>query len=296
MTDAASWVDGVLQHRQPMEPITTDVVDHLRSMPAVRAVVFDVYGTLVISGSGDVGSADESSHDSKIEAAMRASGLTPLPDQIPTANELHDQIRQLNADRQSANCPKPEVDIVDAWRRTLAQRGIESRGNASKCLVDLASNYEAMANPTWPMPGATDLLGRLKNAGFPLGIISNAQVFTPPLVEDLLVEKHLVSGGFDLNLCIFSNRFRQAKPGPRLFDVLREGLARRGILPHEAIYVGNDMLNDIWAASQAGLRTAWFAGDKRSCRPRADDPRCRSLRPDVVLTNLMQLLECLEIK
>jgi putative hydrolase of the HAD superfamily len=129
-----------------------------------------------------------------------------------------------------------------------------------------------------------------------MGIVSNAQVFTPCLVEDLLVGKSLTAGGFDLDLCIFSNRFRQAKPGPRLFDVLREGLTRRGILPHEAVYVGNDMLNDVWAASQAGLQTAWFAGDARSCRRREDDPRCRSLRPNVVLTNLVQLIECLEIK
>ena len=65
---------------------------------------------------------------------------------------------------------------------------------------------------------------------------------------------------------------------------------------HDAIYVGNDMLNDVWAASQAGMQTAWFAGDARSCRRREDDPRCRSLRPDVVLTSLMQLLQCLGIK
>jgi putative hydrolase of the HAD superfamily len=73
-------------------------------------------------------------------------------------------------------------------------------------------------------------------------------------------------------------------------------LARREIPPSEAIYVGNDMLNDVWAASQAGFRTAWFAGDARSCRRREDDPRCRSLRPDLVLTSLLQLLECLDIK
>ena len=30
----------------------------------------------------------------------------------------------------------------------------------------------------------------------------------------------LEDGGFDLDLCFFSNRYRQAKPGPRLFEVL----------------------------------------------------------------------------
>ena len=139
------------------------------------------------------------------------------------------------------------------------------------------------------------LLDRLAGA-LPMGIVSNAQVFTIPLVENLLGNRDLKSGGFDLDLCIFSNRFRQAKPGPRLFDVLRDALQRRGISPPEAIYVGNDMLNDVWAASQAGLKTAWVAGDKRSCRRRLDDPRCQSLRPDLVLTSLLPLLDCLQIR
>ena len=128
-----------------------------------------------------------------------------------------------------------------------------------------------------------------------MGIVSNAQVFTPALIEDLCGEVSLEDAGFDLDLSLFSNRFRQSKPGPRLFDVLLESLARRKILPQEAIYVGNDMLNDVYAASVAGLRTAWFAGDARSCRPRADDDRCQNLQPDLVLTNLLELPNCLRL-
>ena len=99
-----------------------------------------------------------------------------------------------------------------------------------------------------------------------------------------------------MDLCVFSYRYRQAKPGPRLFEVLQRALEQRGLAPDETLYVGNDMLNDVWAASQAGLKTAWFAGDRRSCRARTDDARCQSLRPDLVLTELVQLLQCLEIK
>ncbi len=296
MIESSDWVHAVLNHRQPLEPLETNVVAELQSLRSVRAVVFDVYGTLVISGSGDVGSADTSGEDSKIGEAMAAVGIVPQAERMPTVAELHEQIKRMNDLRRDEKCPKPEVDIVEAWRKTLENRQAKFQGNATKCVVQLAAEYEARANPTWPMPGAAELLSRLKEAGIPLGIVSNAQVFTPFLVENLLADQSLQRGGFDSDLCIFSNRFRQAKPGPRLFDALREGLARRGILPHEAIYVGNDMLNDVWAASQAGMRTAWFAGDARSCRPREDDPRCRGLRPDIVLTSLTQLLQCLPIE
>jgi putative hydrolase of the HAD superfamily len=295
MLDPPPWADGVLKNRQPMDPIETDVVAELQSLRSIRAVIFDVYGTLLISGSGDVGSADETDRGSHIGDALAAVGIFPSLEAIPPLKMLHGQIRLLNEGRRGATCPKPEVDINEAWRRVFERSELEISDETMR-IVRLAAEYEGRANPTWPMPGAVELLSQLKQGGYPMGIVSNAQVFTLPLVEDLLEEKSLASDGFDLDLCIFSNRFRQAKPGPRLFDELREALARREILPSQAVYVGNDMLNDVWAASQAGFRTAWFAGDARSCRRREDDPRCRSLRPDVVLKSLLQLLECVDIK
>ena len=277
-----------------MAPQQTDVIAESNPLPNIKAVIFDVYGTLIISGSGDVGSADESDHSDRILQSLEAVGLAEDLSEPPTADRIRDEIHRMNQSRVSDACPKPEVDIVEVWRRVLEGCGLQRASQSVDKVVRLAAEYESRANPTYPMPGSEALLSELISRGYRMGIVSNAQVFTPPLVEDLLPEKNLDSG-FDLDLCFFSNRFRQSKPGPRLFDALRESLDRRGILPQEAVYVGNDMLNDVWAASQAGLRTAWFAGDRRSLRPRGDDPRCRSLRPDVVLTSPMQLLDCLQI-
>ncbi|MEM8666603.1 MAG: HAD family hydrolase [Planctomycetota bacterium] len=291
MIDQMEWMKAVVDCRQPMNQQTTSVEPQLSRLTGIRAVIFDVYGTLVISGSGDVGSVDATPHDQALGSALEAVGL-PTSGGI-TVENLHRQIAALNAARKNAQCPKPEVDIVEAWRMTLSDAQVEC---PIETVVRLACQYEARANPTWPMPGAAELLDSLRAAKTPSGIVSNAQIFTIPLVLDLLDAEDLPAAGFDLDLCVFSNRYRQAKPGPRLFDVLREALTRQGIRSNEAIYVGNDMLNDVWAASQAGLRTAWFAGEQRSCRARADDPRCQSLQPDVVLTSLMQLLQCIELQ
>lgn len=291
MIDQMEWMKAVVDCRQPMNQQTTSVEPQLSRLTGIRAVIFDVYGTLVISGSGDVGSVDATPHDQALGSALEAVGL-PTSEGL-TVENLHRQIAALNAARKNEQCPKPEVDIVEAWRMTLSDAQVEC---PIETVVRLACQYEARANPTWPMPGAAELLDSLRAAKTPSGIVSNAQIFTIPLVLDLLDAEDLPAAGFDLDLCVFSNRYRQAKPGPRLFDVLREALTRQGIRSNEAIYVGNDMLNDVWAASQAGLRTAWFAGEQRSCRARADDPRCQSLQPDVVLTSLMQLLQCIELQ
>jgi len=70
MDNNKGWTASVISRRQPMEPIATDTRPQLQVIPSVRAVIFDVYGTLVISGSGDVGSADSSSNESHVAAAM----------------------------------------------------------------------------------------------------------------------------------------------------------------------------------------------------------------------------------
>jgi putative hydrolase of the HAD superfamily len=135
------------------------------------------------------------------------------------------------------------------------------------------------------MPGLADTLCRLKAAGFPLGIVSNAQFFTPLLFPAFLNESP-AAAGFSPDLCVYSFREGEAKPSPHLFHRAAAGLAAIGIRPGETLYTGNDMLNDIWAAKEAGLRTALFAGDGRSLRLRENDPRCAELKPDFILKSL----------
>lgn len=287
--DETPWIEAVLRNRERLNPIPTEIPAALNELPAIRAVLFDVYGTLVVSGSGDVGTASEDSEGDALADAYRAVGWGDVKN-LPTVQQLHQTIRSANAMSGHAST-KPEVDIVEIWRTALRESGNSKRASQTASVVRLAAEYESRANPTWPMPGATELLRALHRQGIPMGVVSNAQAFTTILVRDL-TGTSLELSGFDLDLCILSYRFREAKPSPLLFEQAVAGLDRRGIAPASALYVGNDMLNDVWAASQAGLRTAWFTGDARSCRERRDEARCRSLRPDVVLSELNQVLEC----
>ena len=81
-----------------------------------------------------------------------------------------------------------------------------------------------------------------------------------------------------------------AKPSPRIFDAARRRLSAMGIQPRHALFVGNDMRNDVLPAHRAGFKTALFAGDKRSLRRRKNDPDCRNAAPDLVLTDFNQLI------
>ena len=144
------------------------------------------------------------------------------------------------------------------------------------------------------MPGCRDCLESLRESGFYLGLVSNAQFFTPELFPALLDAK-LCDLGFRDELLLFSYHSQHAKPGPLMFERARETLARLGVDSGATLYIGNDMLNDVYAASQVGFRTALFAGDDRSLRLRREDSRLAGISPDLVLTDLRQLLQCLPL-
>jgi len=93
-------------------------------------------------------------------------------------------------------------------------------------------------------------------------------------------------------LQFYSYRTGHAKPGLVLHRMAAEALGRRGIRPADAVYVGNDMLNDVYPAAQLGFRTALFAGDARSLRLHQGDPRLDGLAPDLVLNDLGELIGC----
>ncbi|MBB3206893.1 putative hydrolase of the HAD superfamily [Rhodopirellula rubra] len=288
----------VIDNRRILEPLATDMQPRLSRLDGIRVVVLDVYGTLVISGSGEVGTAEdkrETEDDSNpvtdpISIAASAAGVTNLG-QLPTMQRVRARIERVNQSRLFETNPRPEIEILDIWRAEWVEAGRPDIASDPPLVCEIAARVESIANPTWPMPGAADALQTLHARGLLLGIVSNAQVFTIPLVEDLIGGP--LESCFELNLCHFSNRYRASKPGPLMFDRLVRELARRNIAPEQAVYVGNDMLNDVFAAKNAGLKTALFAGDARSLRLRQDHASCADLSSDVVMTSWNHLVECL---
>ena len=286
------------RHAHPLTPIPTEQQARLTRLPAIRAVLFDVYGTLFVSASGDIASSDGQARSQALTEALEAIGFPIDRNTAERAAEvLVDAITRTHKQLKDRGLEYPEVDIrsiVLEVLEYLRARGFgREKPNRALCEA-LAVEFECRSNPTWPMPGLARTLRRLKERDVLLGIVSNAQFFTPLLFPALL-DRNLELLGFDPDLCVWSYRLLEAKPSPRLFRRALEVLIRRAVKPEHVLYVGNDRLNDIWPAVQAGTKTALFAGDSRSFRPREGDPRIRDVREDVLLTDLRQLMDVLGI-
>ena len=287
----------------PLEPQPTDTSADLRELSGIRAVLFDIYGTLVISGSGDVGVNAAAGRAGAFVDALAAVTLK-LPRDV-SGDEGVDQLRKVIEDHHAAarseGVDYPEVEIREVWQHALDLLGVSVpdvdvgtvlKPESSPTVARLAVEYEARTNPTWTMPDAADVLRDLKRRGLLLGIVSNAQFFTPALFPAHLGDT-LDGFGFDPDVRAWSWEHRRAKPGTFLYEHAAERLAEKGIEPREVLYVGNDLLNDCTPAQAVGFRTALFAGDARSLRLRAGDERVRDTRPTVTLTDLRQIVECL---
>ncbi len=293
MTDRLTQI--IRRHHAPLAPLPTGVPHRLRTLPGIRAVLFDIYGTMLISGSGDVGTASSVDRSEAATQALAAVGINEATSRTDAFALLRSAIREQQGELREQGIEYPEVDIVAAWRTaltTLRQDGRSRPDLPDTELQALAVEFESRANPTDAMPHVAECLASLRRNGLVLGIISNAQFFTP-LLFPVLLDADVDSLGFAPDLTIYSYRFREAKPGSGLYQRAAAGLAHRGISPGESLYIGNDMLNDVAGASQVGFRTALFAGDSRSLRLREGDPRVEGIVPDLVITDLRDLPRCI---
>jgi putative hydrolase of the HAD superfamily len=281
-------VERIRNLTAPLQPTSTGVVPDLAPLDGIRAVLFDVYGTLVISGCGDIGLTQSDGTEDPFIAAWAAAELDPnaMPPDGP--DTLIALIRADHAASRSAGVDCPEVNILGVWHRLLETQGLRAN---EEVLRRLALEYELRTNPVWPMPDLAAVLAELAGRGLVLGIVSNAQFYTPLMLETFLGQP-LETAGFDLDCCAWSYRHGVAKPSTSVYaPALQRLRERRDIAPAQVLYIGNDMRNDVRPARALGCRTALFAGDARSLRLREGDPGMEQVRPDRIVTALTQLVE-----
>jgi putative hydrolase of the HAD superfamily len=286
--DEELLIERIRALTSPLAPEPTSAEARLAPLTAIRAVLFDIYGTLVISGCGDIGLTASTRAQSPFVEAWTAAGLPAerLPPGFDGPAALTAQIRADHARSRAAAVEHPEVDILAMWRALLDALGIEPDLST---LRRLAVEYELRTNPVWPMPGLGDIVKTLAGRGLVLGVVSNAQFYTPLMLRAFL-GRPMDAAGFDPRCCAWSYRQGVAKPSTDVYGPALAGLREHhGLRPEAVLYIGNDMRNDIQPARALGCRTALFAGDARSLRLREDDPAMCGIAPDRVITTLGQI-------
>ncbi len=119
-----------------------------------------------------------------------------------------------------------------------------------------AGAYAGLRELTSPKAGAPDLLREAKRLGWAVVVATN------PLMTRHAIEQRLAWAGVgdqlpDLALVTDVERFHFAKPHPAYFA---EVLGRLGLLPEEAVMVGNDLTEDLEPAASLGCAVFHVSG------------------------------------
>lgn len=240
----------------PMEVVPTNLVPKLPRLEGIRAVIFDLYGTLLISSAGGEQLSEEEKERRK--AFWQKEGL---PLQMEAS--FWERIAKERAKRKARGVPHPEIDVCENWAALWREQGW---GDLSETEAEIfALRHQASCYPVWPMPGASELLAWLRGKGYLLGIISNAQAYTQPTMEAVFGATW-GEMGFHPTLRILSYQIGEGKPSLRLYEKMKEALAGLDVGVGEVLYLGNDWRKDILPAKAVGFRVGLFAGDARSLR------------------------------
>jgi putative hydrolase of the HAD superfamily len=252
----------------------------------IRVVLFDVYGTLI-----NYWRPEFAAEDTKKKALLGAFEktishfgmdryLTEMNPEESPEKTLWDLYHGLIALRHKLSIDKnvefPEVKIEEVWNMIilmLKRRGYEQGSAFSKDASEFARcvafYYNFYSFNRGLYPGVAQALKSLSDSNILIGIVSNAQFYTSMDLTLLLRDQTRgqiddLTRLFDPDLLIFSYEYGVSKPNPLLFRKLFDALYEFQILPSQALFVGNDLVSDIKPASDAGMKTGFFIGDKES--------------------------------
>lgn len=280
---------------------------HLARVPA-RAVLWTAYGTLLAVPGGELlfehpqDFVTDAALDKTIQEFKMWHSMSRKPG-APAAymRELYKKALTTLRMAGSGGEKHPEVQSERVWDdivKKLMQKEYQfdavMYGPLGEYAKKVAYFYHASIQGVGAYPGAADAVRLLAEAGVANGLLADGQCFTPAQIHKAFREQDPsfdVSAAFPPALRVISAEKRARKPSDTLFRAAVEALAARGIKPADAMHVGSNVARDIAPAKRHGFRTALFAGDRASLAATAEQLKDPHLRPDVMLTELPQILE-----
>jgi FMN phosphatase YigB (HAD superfamily) len=281
---------------------------HLTRLPAVRAVTWSIYGTLLAITGGELlfehpdSFVMEIALDKTIQEFKMWGSMSRKPGQPADYLKQIYSTLLIEQRAQPARGEKyPEIQSDRLWEgliKKLLQKDYHFDaaffGSLNEFSRKVAFFFHSSMQGTACFPRAADALCHVKKAGLAQGLIADAQCFTALQLSRGLEQQIPGIGLEDLvdkDLRAYSYEVRARKPSERLFRPALAALAERGIAPNQVLHVGSRPIHDLVPARRLGMRTAWFAGDPAAQPPDRAGPKAALSRPDVVLTELEQIAE-----
>ena len=227
----------------------------------IRALIFDWGGTLSEYAQIEL-------YDMWKLAAEHLARVTGRSESELTARLLAAELRYWDGVKASQQTGTLR-DILAAESRAL---GLD----VSEAVVNEAAqrHLDAWTPHIAHHADAVPALRELRAAGLKLGLLSNTH--WPEAFHEHFLERDGLLELLDVRA--YTSNLSHSKPHRIAFQYVLE---RLGVLPEEALMVGDRPIDDVWGAQQLGMRGVW--------RPHSGSPPLGDVRPDAVIATLSEL-------
>jgi FMN phosphatase YigB (HAD superfamily) len=281
---------------------------HAAPIEGVRAVTLSIYGTLLTISTGELLfehpqkfimdlALEKTVQEYKMWGSMSRKPGQPSEYMGQLYNKSLTELRMVPSPGEK----HPEIQSERVWEKIvkmLFQKEYQFDagffGSLNEFSRKIAFFFHASLQGTACYEGVAQTLQGLKKRRLTVGLIADAQVFTLVQLQRGLTPQDAsarVDELIDKDVRALSNEVGARKPSERLFKKALAALETQGIDPGQVLHVGSRIAQDVIPAKKLGMRTALFAGDKASLAATAEQLKDPASRPDVLVTELPQLLD-----
>jgi FMN phosphatase YigB (HAD superfamily) len=212
----------------------------------IRAVLFDVYGTLLQVGPPPA-DADARWHVLLAQTLGDAPKMTRLDFSVACSRA----IERRHAASHARGIQHPEI----YWPAVMAEVLPAFRDLDIRAQEDFIFQQIQLGRSIRLFPGADVVLRKLAGRGCHLGLASNAQAYSIRELREALVMAKIDFAIFNPSLSFWSYEHGFSKPDPHAFQILDIRLDALGITADKTLMVGDRADNDIEPARAQGWQT-----------------------------------------
>ncbi len=314
LLEYAEWLAGRDDLRWPAAPeaVPSRAEPSVKPLPGIRAVTWNVYGTLLRITDGELllmsdqqirmqVALEKTIHEFNMWQSMSRKPGAPWEYMLAQYTDVLQELQLTGAAK------KGDVTQVDSrwlWQKLISrleqkeyQYDEEIFGDADEYAEKVAYFFHAVLQGVAAMDNAAKVVAAVADAGFAQGLLADGQSFTlVQLLRAFQEQTKLPPLGqlFTPGCVVLSYDLGIRKPSRTLFETAVEAFGQLGLAPEEVLYVSSRLRDDLAIARQVGFRTVLFVGDKRSVQATLDELKQPDVRPDRLLTELTQIRNLLE--
>lgn len=247
-------------------------------MKTYRAVIFDLFDTLVDFDRSQIpvvtidGCEVHSTAGETYKVLARYAGLLAFEAYYRTLNEISQELLSI---RERDHL---EIPARRRYEVLLDRLGLPQSDGAQQCIDGmLATHHRYMVQATVCPAERIQVVEALKER-YSLGLLSN---FDSTETGMKILTKHGLRDYF--RPIHISEAIRYRKPRVEAFLQTAEAM---GVVPPDALFIGDTFALDVVGAKKAGMDAAWFDRQKIA-------PDLAEVQPDYIITHLPELLKFL---